>query len=57
MVSFDEFLKMRETSENRFEYIDGTVYMSPSPSTKHQRVSENLQLKLGIFLEFSKRKM
>lgn len=51
IVSFDEFLKMRETSENRFEYIDGTVYMSPSPSTKHQRVSGKLQLKLGMFLE------
>lgn len=50
-VSVDEYLKIRESSEDLLEYIDGTVYMSPSPSTKHQRISSRLHIKLGNFLE------
>lgn len=50
-IPLDEFFKMREKSEELLEYIDGLVYMSLSPSTKHQRVSSKLQLKLGMFLE------
>jgi len=44
--TYEEFLKLREESEQRFEYIDGIVYMSPSPSTLHQRIS----MKLSAFL-------
>lgn len=50
-VPLDEYFKIRETSDVLLEYIDGFVYMSPSPSTKHQRVSSRLQLKLGQFLD------
>ncbi|QAA34546.1 Uma2 family endonuclease [Clostridium manihotivorum] len=50
-ISLDEFLKMREESDSILEYIDGVVYMSPSPSTKHQRISSRLQIKMGIYLE------
>lgn len=50
-VSFEEFYKMREDTTNLLEYVDGTVLMSPSPSTKHQRVSSKLQAKLFNFLE------
>lgn len=50
-VPLDEYYKIRETCDTLLEYIDGIVYMSPSPSTKHQRISSKIQLKLGIFLE------
>lgn len=50
-VSFEEYLKMREESDKLLEYIDGIVYMAPSPSTKHQRISSRLQIKMGIYLQ------
>ncbi|PLR75983.1 endonuclease [Bacillus sp. V3-13] len=50
-VTLEEYFKMRENSEDILEYIDGNVFMSPSPSTKHQRVSSKLQTKFGIFLQ------
>lgn len=49
-VSFEEYLKIKEKTTNIVEYIDGVVYMAPSPSTKHQRVSSRLQLKMGMYL-------
>lgn len=50
-ISYEEYLKLRESSEEIIEYIDGIVYMSPSPSTKHQRISSKLHAKLYNFLE------
>jgi Uma2 family endonuclease len=50
-MSIDDYFKIRETSEHLLEYIDGFVYMSPSPSTKHQRISSKLHIQLGNFLE------
>ncbi|WP_318936992.1 Uma2 family endonuclease [Oceanobacillus halotolerans] len=38
-VTVDEFYKLREDSDQLMEYIDGVIFMSPSPSTKHQRIS------------------
>lgn len=51
IMSLEEYFKIREESKELLEYIDGIVYMSPSPSTKHQRVSGRLQMKFGVFLE------
>lgn len=50
-ISYEEYLKLKESSEEIIEYIDGIVYMSPSPSTKHQRISSKLHGKLYNFLE------
>lgn len=50
LMSVDEYFRIRENSEELLEYIDGLVYMSPSPTTKHQRISGKLFLKLGNFL-------
>lgn len=50
-ISVEEYFRIRETSDALLEYIDGFVYMSPSPSTKHQRISRNLEIKLDNFLE------
>ena len=50
-MTIDDYFKIREKSEHLLEYIDGFVYMSPSPSTKHQRISRKLLIKLGNFFE------
>lgn len=50
-VSFEEYLKLREESDERLEYIDGVICMSPSPSIKHQLVSSNLHIEFGIYLK------
>ena len=51
VITIDEYNKLRENSESRLEYIDGIVFMTPSPSTKHQRISSRLHAKLFNFLE------
>lgn len=51
VVSYDEFLKIKEQSKEILEYIDGVICMSPSPSTKHQRISSKLHAKLFNILE------
>ncbi|MCH1625310.1 Uma2 family endonuclease [Ferdinandcohnia quinoae] len=50
-MTLDEYFQIRENSDVLLEYIDGFVYMSPSPSTKHQRITRNLEFKLVNFLE------
>jgi Uma2 family endonuclease len=50
-ISLDEFYKLKENSDMLLEFVDGVVYMSPSPSTKHQRISGRLNAKLFNFLE------
>lgn len=37
-ISYEDFLKLTEESENRYEYIDGEVYLLASPSYAHQRI-------------------
>lgn len=54
LVTLEDYFKMRAESESRLEYIDGIVYMSPSPSTKHQRISSKLLIKIGNYLEGKK---
>ncbi|MFA1820218.1 Uma2 family endonuclease [Virgibacillus oceani] len=53
-VSVETFYKMREETEQLLEYVDGNVFMSPSPSTRHQQVSARLQAKLFNFLDGGK---
>lgn len=50
-VSIEEFYKMREDTQQILEYIDGIVYMSPSPTTRHQRISGRLYSNLFNLLE------
>jgi prevent-host-death family protein len=37
-ISYEDFLKLAEESENRYEYIDGEVYLQASPSYSHQKI-------------------
>ncbi len=49
-MSVQEYFIIREKSEDLLEYIDGMVYMSPSPSTAHQRISRKLLIQLDHYL-------
>lgn len=37
-ISYEDFLKLSEGSEKRYEYIDGEVYLLASPSYAHQMI-------------------
>ncbi|MDC3414535.1 Uma2 family endonuclease [Aquibacillus sp. 3ASR75-11] len=50
-ASVDEYYTIRESSEEHLEYIDGLIFMSPSPSTKHQRIVGRLYTKMALFFE------
>jgi Uma2 family endonuclease len=50
-MTLEEFYNLRENTEQLIEYVDGDVFMSPSPSTKHQRVSGRLHAQLFNLLE------
>ena len=41
-VSYEEFLKIIRESENRYEYIDGQIYLLASPKFKHQKIVMDL---------------
>lgn len=49
-LTYDDFLLFPDDGK-RHELIDGEHYVTPSPSTKHQRVSGNLHLMIGGWLE------
>jgi Uma2 family endonuclease len=51
LITIEEFYKKREVTDSLLEYVDGIVFMSPSPSTKHQRISGRLHARLFNFLE------
>lgn len=50
-VTLEEFYKLREQTTHILEYVDGVVFMSPSPATMHQRVSGRLFAKLFNLLD------
>ena len=45
-----DYLAIPEDDENRYELIDGELYMAPAPSYEHQSGSYNLTLILGVFV-------
>jgi prevent-host-death family protein len=48
-ASYDEFLQLQLVSDERYEYIDGEIYLLASPKTVHQIVITEL---FGIFYNF-----
>jgi len=50
-ASYKEFLEIREESKQLVEYIDGVIFMSPSPNTRHQRISMKLSAILFELLD------
>ena len=49
-LTYDDFLLFPDDGK-RHELIDGVHYVTPSPNTKHQRVSGNLHWHLRSYLE------
>ena len=45
-ATYEEFLEIAKDSEDRYEYIDGEIYLLSSPKTTHQVVQAEL---FGIF--------
>jgi Uma2 family endonuclease len=41
-VTYEEFLEMTEDTEERYEYIDGEIYLLASPGMTHQITHSNL---------------
>lgn len=37
-ISYEDFLKLREASDDKVEFIDHIVYMTPAPAPLHQRI-------------------
>jgi len=49
-LTYDDFLLLPDDGK-RHELIDGEHYVTPSPNTKHQRVSGNLHFLIRAWLE------
>src|SRR5512138_1127179 len=49
-LTYDDFVQFPDDGK-RHELIDGEHYVTPSPNTKHQRVSGNLHLLIASWLE------
>ncbi len=43
-ASYEEFLKLTENSEERYEYIDGEIYLLASPKVFHQKILSELHI-------------
>lgn len=41
-ASYDEFLKLTEGCDERYEYLDGEIYLLASPKVSHQRILSEL---------------
>jgi len=50
-LTYDDLLLFPEDEGKRHELIDGEHYVTPSPNTKHQRVSGRLFLLIGNCLD------
>jgi prevent-host-death family protein len=41
-ISYEEFLTITENSDERYEFIDGVIYLLASPKTLHQKILSEL---------------
>lgn len=55
--SYEEFEAERKNTDQILEFIDGIIYMSPSPSIKHQEIASFLHGELYSALRNSKCKV
>jgi len=53
-ATYEEFLRLSENSEERYEYIDGEIYLLASPKTSHQKALGELHI---IFHDWFKGKL
>jgi Uma2 family endonuclease len=50
-LTYDEFQTLPRDGSKRFELIEGEVFMTPSPNTKHQMAASNLHFALRKFID------
>jgi Uma2 family endonuclease len=50
MLTYEHYLELPNDG-NRYEIINGALYVSPAPSTKHQLASINLSIVLGTHVK------
>ncbi len=50
-ISYEDFLKISENSDERFEYIDGEIFLLVSPKVTHQKVLMELSYLFYNFLD------
>lgn len=53
-VTYEEFLNITEGNEERYEYIDGEVFLLSSPGMKHQIILSNMISRLFNWFEGKK---
>jgi Uma2 family endonuclease len=49
--NYKEFLEFTKDKEERYELIEGNIYLMASPSTNHQRIIREISRKIGNYLE------
>lgn len=52
-ISYEEYLEYVDSSDQRYELIDGEIYLLASPSFKHQVLVRDFTLRLHEYLENS----
>lgn len=50
-MNYEEFVSMNEDATQRYEYIDGEVYLLGSPSVFHQRIVSRFHVEMYRYLE------
>lgn len=50
-ATYEEFLRLRSETEDRYEYIDGEIYLLSSPKTAHQYAVGELYVNFHQFFE------
>jgi Uma2 family endonuclease len=50
-VTYEEFLRITEGNEERYEYIDGEVFLLSSPGVRHQVVLSNMMRRMFTWFE------
>jgi len=50
-MTYEEFIKMNETATNRYEFIDGEIYLLGAPNVIHQRIVSRLHIELDQYLK------
>ncbi|MCF8564870.1 Uma2 family endonuclease [Alicyclobacillus tolerans] len=50
-LTLNEFYELRTTTDEYLEFINGKVYLLPSPSTQHQHISSHLHFALFEYLQ------
>ena len=53
LLTYDDYCQIPDDG-NRYEVINGVLYMSPSPIVRHQRVLRRLSFLLGTWVENTK---